>query len=158
MSGKGSGRVSVAGLICVKPGHRTRLIYRTITHHGRKGEKKGFREADYAALLDAAHQQLGGPIVLVWDNLTTHHDTAMRTLIAARTWLTVYRFPAYAPELNPVEGVWSHLKRGLGNLAACGIDQLAALVKTRLKKMQYRPALIDAFIAETGLIPATGAP
>lgn len=158
MSGKGSGRVSVAGLICVKPGHRTRLIYRTITHHGRKNEKKGFREADYAALLDAAHQQLGGPIVLVWDNLTTHHDMVMRTLIAGRDWLTVYRFPTYAPELNPVEGVWSHLKRGLGNLAARGIDQLATLVKTRLKKMQYRPALIDAFVAETGLIPATEPP
>jgi len=25
-------------------------------------------EADYAALLDAAHRQLGGPVVLVWDN------------------------------------------------------------------------------------------
>jgi hypothetical protein len=65
VSGKGSGRVSIAGLICVKPGERTRLVYRTITHHGRKNEKKGFRETDYAALLDAAHQQLGGPIVLV---------------------------------------------------------------------------------------------
>lgn len=152
MSGKGSGRVSIAGLICVKPGRRTRLIYRTITHHGRKNEKKGFRETDYAALLDAAHQQLGGPIVLVWDNLTAHHDTVMQKLITARSWLTVFRFPTYAPELNPVEGVWANLKRGLGNLAAHSIDQLAALVKTRLKKMQYRDGLIDAFIAETGLI------
>lgn len=158
MSGKGSGRVSVAGLICVKPGERTRLIYRTITHHGRKNEKKGFRETDYAALLDAAHQQLGCPIVLVWDNLTAHHDAVMGKLLTARTWLTVYRFPTYAPELNPVEGVWSNLKRGLGNLAARGIDQLAALVKTRLKKMQYRPSLIDAFIAETGLILTTDPP
>ncbi len=44
------------------------------------------------------------------------------------------------------------LKRGLGNIAACGIDQLAAIVRTRLKSMQYRPALLDGFIAETGLI------
>jgi len=158
VSGKGSGRVSVAGLICVKPGERTRLIYRTITHHGRKNERKGFRETDYAALLDAAHQQLGGPIVLVWDNLTAHHDAVMQKLLTARTWLTVYRLPTYAPELNPVEGVWSNLKRGLGNLAARSIDQLAVLVKTRLKKMQYRPGLIDAFIAETGLILATDPP
>ncbi len=67
VSGKGSGRVSIAGLICVKPGQRTRLTYRTITHHGRKVEKKGFQETDYAALLDAWHQPLGGPIVLVWE-------------------------------------------------------------------------------------------
>ena len=44
---------------------------RTITHHGRKNEKKGFRETDYAALLDAAHQQLGGPIVLVWFSIVS---------------------------------------------------------------------------------------
>jgi hypothetical protein len=28
----------------------------------------------------------------------------MRELIVARSWLTVYQLPAYAPELNPVEG------------------------------------------------------
>ena len=62
-----SPRLSVAALVAVKPGHRPRLIYRT--HRGRRGmsRRKGFTEADYAALLDAAHQQLGGPIVLVWD-------------------------------------------------------------------------------------------
>jgi hypothetical protein len=69
VSGKGSGRVSVAGLVCVRPGQRSRLIYRTLTHRGRKGERRSFSEAGYAALLDAAHQQLGGPIVLIWDNL-----------------------------------------------------------------------------------------
>ena len=67
----------------------------------------------------------------------------MRQLIAARAWLTVYQLPAYAPELNPVEGTWSVLKRSLANLTKYGIDQLTTLVKTRLKRMQYRPGLID---------------
>jgi putative transposase len=81
-----------------------------------------------------------------------HHVSAvMRQFIADHDWLTVVQLPAYTPELNPTEGVWSHVKRGLGNLAACGIDQLAAIVRTRLKSIQYRPDLIDAFIAETGL-------
>jgi hypothetical protein len=35
----------------------------------------------------------------------------MKHLIEARQWLHVYRLPPYAPELNPVEAVWSHLKR-----------------------------------------------
>jgi len=61
------------------------------------------------------------------------------------------QLPAYAPELNPVEGVWAHMKRSLGNLAACGVDQLAATVKTRLKQIQYRPDLINGFLAQTGL-------
>jgi len=75
----------------------------------------------------------------------------MRQLIAARSWLTVYQLPAYAPELNPAEAVWSSLKRSLANLTKEGLDQLTALIKTRLKRMQYRPGLIDGFIAKTGL-------
>lgn len=43
VSGQGSGRVSVAGMVCAKPGERTRLIYRMLVHHpGRRGEKNGF--------------------------------------------------------------------------------------------------------------------
>ena len=95
-------RVSLAALIAVRPGQRPRLIYRT--HRARRGDKrKGFTEHEYARLLDAAHQQLGGPVVLVWDNLNTHTSRAMRELIAARDWLTVFRLPSYASELNPVE-------------------------------------------------------
>jgi putative transposase len=95
-------RVSLAALIAVRPGCRPRLIYRT--HRARRGDKrKGFTEQDYARFLDAAHQQLGGPVVLVWDGLNTHTSRAMRELAAARDWLTVCRLPAYAPELNPVE-------------------------------------------------------
>ncbi|MEU8874102.1 transposase [Streptomyces javensis] len=122
VSGKGSGRVSVAGMVCAKPGERTRLIYRMLVHHpGRRGEKNGFKEQDFAELLDAAHQQLGGKIVLVWDNSTQHKDTLMRELLAARKqWLTVFRLPACAPDLNPAEGVWANLKNERGNLAASG--------------------------------------
>lgn len=151
VSGKGSGRISIAGLVCLKPGQRSRLIYRTRLHRGRKGERRSFAESDYAALLDAAHQQLHAPIVLVWDNLNTHISAAMRALIAARNWLHVIRLPAYAPDLNPTEHVWSHLKRSLGNLAVHGIDHLATIVKNRLKRIQYRPELTDAFLAHTGL-------
>jgi hypothetical protein len=142
----------VAALVAVKPGHRPRLIYRT--HRGRRrgmSRRKGFTEADYAALLDAAHRQLGGPIVLVWDNLSTHTSKAMAELIAARPWLTVFRLPPYAHELNPVESVWAHLKRSLANLTKHTIAELTVLVKTRLKRMQYRPGLLVGFLASTGL-------
>ena len=96
-------RVSLAALIAIKAGQRPRLLYRV--HRGaRRGDKrKGFTETDYARLLDAAHQQLGGPLVLVWDNLNTHVSKAMGELVAARDWLTMFQLPPYAPELNPVE-------------------------------------------------------
>jgi transposase len=151
VSGKGSGRVSIAGLTCYQPGRRSRFIYRTMVHRGRRGERRSFSEHDYISLIDAAHQQLGGPLVLIWDNLNTHVSTVMRQLIAARDWLHVIRLPAYAPDLNPTEAVWSHLKRSIGNLAVRGVDHLQAIVKNRLKRIQYRTDLLDGFLTHTGL-------
>jgi putative transposase len=75
----------------------------------------------------------------------------MTELVAARDWLTVCQLPPYAHELNPVEPVWSHMKRSLANLAKRNLAQLTALVKTRLKRMQYRPDLLEGFLAGTGL-------
>jgi DDE superfamily endonuclease len=106
VTAQGSKRVSVAALIAARPGTagRARLIYRTHLDRGSgRHRRKGFTETGYARLLDAAHQQLHGHIVLIWDNLPTHVSRAMRQLIAARSWLTVFQLPAYAPELNPVE-------------------------------------------------------
>jgi len=152
VSGKGSGRVSVAGLVCLKPGQRGRFFYRLRLHRGRKGERRSMSEDDYAGLIAAAHHQLHAPIILIWDNLNTHTSAVMRRFLDAHPdWLTVVRLPAYASDLNPTEGAWAHIKRDLGNLVAVGVDQLAATVKTLLKRIQYRPELIDGFLAQTGL-------
>jgi len=83
-------------------------------------------------------------------DFTTHVSRAMRELVAARSWLRVYQLPPYASELNPVEPVWSNLKRSLANLTKQDIGQLTTLVKTRLRRMQYRPGLLDGFLAKTG--------
>ena len=72
-------------------------------------------------------------------------------MVAARAWLTVFQLPPYAHELNPVELVWSHLKRSLANFAKRNLAQLTALVKTRLRRMQYRPGLPGGFLASTEL-------
>jgi hypothetical protein len=101
VTGAPNRRVSLAALIATRPGCRPRLIYRTHLAGRRDDRRKGLTETDYARFLDAAHQQLGGPVVLVWDNVNTHVSRAMRELIAARSWLTVCQLPAYAPELNP---------------------------------------------------------
>ena len=54
----------------------------------------------------------------------------MRRFIEAHpNGLTEARLPAYAPNLNPVEGAWANIKGGLGNLAATDADQLTAIVK-----------------------------
>ena len=139
-------------MIAVLPGYRTRLIYRVLPYHGRTSQAKGFRERDLAGMPDAAPQQPGGPLVSIWDNDTAHRDTAMKHLPATRPWPTVFHLPPYTPTLNPVQGVWPALKRSPADLAPHGTDALAALIKTRPRRMQYRTdGLLDGFIAETGL-------
>jgi transposase len=150
VTGGSNRRVSLAALVAVKEGQRPRLVFRV--HAARRGDtRKGFTEAGYARLLDAAHQQLGGPLVVVWDNLNTHVSRAMRELVAARDWLTVFQLPPYASDLNPVESVWSLLKRSLANLVKHTIGELTSLVKTRLRRMQYRPGLLGSFLRRTRL-------
>jgi hypothetical protein len=53
--------------------------------------------------------------------------------------------------LYPVESVWSNLKRSLANLAKRDIAQLTALIKTRLRRMQYQRGLLEGFLAGTRL-------
>jgi putative transposase len=109
-------------------------------------------EAGYASLVTAAHHQLHAPVILIWDNLNTHISAAMRAFIEAHPgWLTEARLPACAPGLNPAVGAWANMKGGLGNLAAADVDQLTAIIKNRLKTIQYRPDLINGFLAQTGL-------
>jgi DDE superfamily endonuclease len=89
--------------------------------------------------------------VLAWGNLNTHKSVQMHELTTSRAWLTVFHVTAYAPEFNRVEGVWSTMKAGLVNLAKRDINQLHALIKTRLRRMQYRPTLIPGLLAKAGL-------
>jgi DDE superfamily endonuclease len=106
VTGAHNTRVSLAALIAVKPGCRPRLIYRV--HRSRRqgtDRRKGFTETDYARLLDAAHQQLGGPLVVVWDNLNTHVSAAMAELIAARDWRS---FPVRHTLIELSFAYWTH--------------------------------------------------
>ena len=148
----GSGRVSMAGMTCFRRGERSRLFYSFHVYRGRKGEKKGFTWEDHRDLVVRAHIRLGGPIVLIWDNLRAHLMPPMRAFIEANEdWLTVFQLPSYAPDLNPREGIWSLVGRTVGNLAA-NLDQLARAVRRSLKQIRYRPRLADKCLAGTGMI------
>jgi DDE superfamily endonuclease len=151
--GGGSGSVSVAGLACYRPGHRTRLTCRLHQYRGRKGQTKAFTWTEYRDLLTAAHHQLpGGNMVLVRDNLNARLRPELRAFTAAQPWLRVFQLPSYAPDLNPVEGIWSSLKRGpLANVAFTSFAHLLQVIRYGLKKIQYQPGLIDGCLAGTGL-------
>nr|WP_159056746.1 hypothetical protein [Streptomyces yokosukanensis] len=59
--------------------------------------------------------------------------------------------PGYAPELNPVEALWAHIKRSLANLTAHTLTELEILLRQRLKALQYRHGILGGFLAGTGL-------
>ena len=55
-------------------------------------------------------------------------------------------------DLNPLEGIWSSLKRGpLANLAYSASDQLIQVLQHGIRAIQRRPRLIEGCLAETGL-------
>jgi putative transposase len=142
----------VAGLACVKAGQPGRFSYRMRGHRLRPGTRRAMTEADYASLITAAHRYLGAPVIVIWDNLPTHLSRKMQAFTAGHPdWLTVIQLPAYAPDLNPVEGAWSVMKNSPGNLAPGTADQLAAAMRRQLDRIQRRPALITGFLGQTGL-------
>ena len=154
-----SGRLSVAGMACLKAGEPGRFFYRLHVHRRRKGERPSLGEADYAHLIAAAHRTLGAPLIVIWDNLNTHRSRKMRQFTEAHAdWLTVVHLPGYAPDLNAVEGAWASMKSGLGNHAATTLDELEAIVRSRLRTIQRRPDLINALLGQTGLTLETQPP
>ncbi|MFI0504214.1 transposase [Streptomyces albogriseolus] len=150
--GRSRRRISIAALTCYKPGHRSRLIYRPRRDDGNRDGRKSFSWRDYRELLIAAHRQLGGPIVLVWDNLNVHKAVDLRQWAAAQDWLTIYYLPPYAPDLNPVEGIWSLLRGGwLSNVAFSTPERLVQPIRRGLRHIQYRSHPMDGCLTETGL-------
>jgi transposase len=97
-------------------------------------------------------RQLAAPLVWVWDNLNIHLAPELAEFAEQnQAWLRIYRLPAYTPDMNPAEGIWSLLKRSMVNFAAADVDGLVRIVKRKLKKIQHRPHLIDGCLTATGL-------
>jgi transposase len=67
-----------------------------------------------------------GEVIVLLDNSTTHKGQPLEELLRRHARLHVEYFPAYAPELNPDEGVWSRAKRELANSCPKEIEELTA--------------------------------
>ncbi len=144
--GRSQRRCSIAALACYKPGERTRLIFRPKNHPNHKrGGRRSFTWTDYHDLLAAAHQELGAALILVWDNVNVHLDARLRAFIDAHDWITAFQLPSHAPGLNPVEGVWSLIRRSAQcNTAFSAPEHLIRSLRRTLREMQYRPSSTHA--------------
>jgi transposase len=67
---------------------------------------------------------LRGPVVVLLDNSSTHKGAPIEQLLGKHRRLRIEHFPAYAPQLNPDEGVWSLAKRELANSCPKDADEL----------------------------------
>jgi transposase len=93
--------------------------------------------------------------VLLWDGLSAHWSHKMRAHLALQhDWLTVERLPAYAPELNPVEGLWANLKGAeLANFAGDTVAEVADQAQGGIQRVCDSDSLVIGFLAHTGLSP-----
>lgn len=92
-------------------------------------------------------RQIRAPLLVIWDGLAVHRSRVVRQWVERRHGaVTLAQLPAYAPELNPVEYVWGHLKQhALANFCAADLWELTAEARRALRRSQRRPALVRAF-------------
>ena len=69
-------------------------------------------------------RHLRGPVIALLDNSSTHKGAPIEQLLRQHRRPRIEHFPAYAPQLNPDEGVWSLAKRELANSCPNGVDEL----------------------------------
>jgi transposase len=89
----------------------------------------------------------GDRLLVVWDGSPIHRRAEVSEFVAeARGAIVVERLPSYAPDLNPVEWMWRHLKQvELRNLACLDLEQLHLEFHLALGRVRQRPTLIDSF-------------
>jgi transposase len=78
--------------------------------------------------------------VVVLDNLAAHKDVEARTLIEA-AGARLMPLPAYSPDLNPIEKMWSKVKEFLRNAKARTLETLHAAIAAALKTVSHQDAL-----------------
>jgi transposase len=101
-------------------------------------QEQAINKETIVSYLHALHQHLPGPLVLLWDRLPAHRSQVVKEYLAAnQDWLSMEFLPAYAPELNPVEYVWSAFK---GKDVANSSPQETVELAARLHQAQERVA------------------
>jgi transposase len=92
-------------------------------------------------------RQIPGQLLVIWDGLPVHRSGAVQRFIQqTQGRLLVARLPAYAPELNPVEYIWGHLKgHALANFCPQDLPQLGREARRQLRRSQRRTTLVRAF-------------
>lgn len=105
-SGRGRDKVSVIGALTLSPkrGHLGLYFSNLVNDY--------FDHVAVAWFVRQLLKHLRGPVIIVWDRGPMHQGPDIRQLQQDHPRLHFEQLPAYAPELNPVEYVWTYAKWG----------------------------------------------
>lgn len=139
-------KVSAIAALCIAPERdHVRLVFRLYPD-------ENILTRHFTRFLGDLLRTLDGPVQLVWDRLPGHRSRAVQTFIETRDELDADYLPPYAPELNPVEHLWGHLKtNALANLAPFELPTLTHATRYAARTVQRRDALLRAFIRHAPL-------
>lgn len=90
---------------------------------------------------------------MLWDRLPSHRSKEMKEFLKSqKDWLQIRWFPPYAPELNPLEYLWSTGKhKDLANLYADTLTDIDGAVRRYKRRLKAHPNLLTGFLKASGL-------
>jgi transposase len=136
-------RISVISAITLSP-----RALRVGLHFMLLQKNENFHGEEVLLFLRQLKGEVGGPWTIVWDQNQIHgRARVIKEWLAHHPEVVVEDFPAYAPNTNPDEDVWSWTKYGqLSNLAPADVDELRQHVWDTLLALQSQPQLLISFI------------
>ncbi len=140
-------RISVIGAISIR-----RRDQNFEFHYQLSADNTNFRGPTVAQFIDELSNTLKGQMTLIWDEIPIHWGSAMKRYLAEHPSIEAHAFPPYAPELNPVDLVWGHVKWGrLANYCPHDLTELRTTLDKEFVRLKRRPDLLKSFLAHTGL-------
>lgn len=115
-------------------------------------ERGYFNNERAAEFLRAVLRDLRGNVMVVWDRGNMHRGAPINDLLAKFPRLELHSLPAYAPELNPVEHLWNHLKYSrFANYAPPNTKTLHQKVRKHLHHVRRSKTRLQQFFAASQL-------
>ena len=114
-----------------------------------------FRGPAIVAFLRQLLRQVRGKLLVIWDGASIHHSQPVKDFLAAGAAKRLHLecLPGYAPDLNPDEGVWNHLKRGeLKNRCCQDLDELRWELGLAIRRLRRKAHLLVACFRQCGYV------
>lgn len=146
-SGSWKKRTATGALVCTPRGGHPRLMVRI--------SAGAMRAPDALRFLAGLRRHCRGRVMVFWDGLPAHRAKIVRAFITTqRAWLEVHRFPAYAPECNPQEYIWSVLKgKDTANYCPKDIADLDRRIRSGKRRLQRHADILTGCLQRSGLFP-----